>query len=68
MCTAEAVWRPRCLQALSGLGAAAAPTVYTAGKNFVFIAVGDPGLANADPRSFHFLAFATDPNVVPYKP
>ena len=38
------------------------------GSKTIGIAVGDPGLANADPRSFHFLAFATDPNVVPYKP
>ena len=30
------------IQALSGLGAATAPTVYTAGKNFVFFVVGDP--------------------------
>ena len=30
------------IQALSGLGAPTAPTVYTAGKNFVFFVVGDP--------------------------
>jgi hypothetical protein len=56
------------IQAGSGLGAAAPPTVYTAGKNFVFIAVGDPELASAEPKSFRFLAFATDPAVLPYAP
>jgi hypothetical protein len=30
------------IQALSGLGLPAAPTVYTSGANYVFIAVGDP--------------------------
>jgi hypothetical protein len=40
-----AAWIPYPLpfvQALSGLGAPQAPTVYVAGKNYVFIAVGDP--------------------------
>jgi hypothetical protein len=56
------------IQARSGLGGAAPPTVYTAGKNFVFIAVGDPGLASSDPKSFHFLAFPADPVIAPYVP
>ena len=30
------------IQALSGLGAPTAPTVYKDGKNYVFVAVGDP--------------------------
>lgn len=72
------------IQALSGLGMPTAPTVYKAGANYVFIAVGDSsettfadttGDAAAPPpngtgafntRSFHFLAFPTDPVVVPY--
>jgi hypothetical protein len=74
------------IQALSGLGLPAAPTIYKDGKNFVFIAVGDPeqaetppyvfpdgGPAPAEPQNFntkffHFLAFPTDPTVVPYMP
>lgn len=40
-----AAWIPYplpAIQALSGLGLPTAPTVYTAGKNYVVIAVGDP--------------------------
>lgn len=69
------------IQALSGLGLPAAPTVYKAGANYVFIAVGDtqqptfsdeagapaaPPTGSFNTRSFHFLAFPTDPVVVPY--
>lgn len=70
------------IQALSGLGMPTAPTVYKAGANYVFIAVGDsseptfadttgdaapPTMGGAfNTRSFHFLAFPTDPVVVPY--
>jgi len=56
------------IQARSGLGAAAAPTVYKAGKNFVFIAVGDPEQAAGAPKGFHFLALPSDPSIAPYKP
>jgi hypothetical protein len=56
------------IQALSGLGSQVAPTVYTAGKNFVFIALGDPALADTDPRSFHVIALPSDPAISPYVP
>jgi hypothetical protein len=71
------------IQALSGLGAPTAPTVYKAGKNFIFIAVGDPlqpsylmpdgtpgdgGGATFNLRSYHYLAFPTDPEIQQYKP
>ncbi len=70
------------IQALSGLGLPAAPTVYKNGANYVFIAVGDkdePTFSDEagvrgdggdgtsfNTKSFHFLAFPTDPVVVPY--
>lgn len=69
------------IQALSGLGLPAAPTVYKNGANYIFIAVGDtseqsftdstgdaaaPPTGSFNTRSFHFLAFPTDPVVVPY--
>ncbi len=70
------------VQALSGLPA---PSIFVDGKNFVFIAIGDPlqptfsypadggGGDGGDgsrfnTRSFHYLAFPTDPTVVAYKP
>lgn len=40
------------IQAFSGLGTATAPTVYKDGKNFVFIAVGDPDQANEPVYTF----------------
>lgn len=66
-------------------GDAAVPTIYTAGKNFVFVMVGDPQKpsyiyengqggdagepdASFNLRSYHYLAFPTDPDVANYKP
>jgi len=72
------------IQVFSGLtGLPNVPTVYVAGKNYVFVAVGDPnrptyqaadgGAVDASPAdfstaSFHYLAFPTDPVIEPYNP
>ena len=40
------------IQAFSGLGAPTAPTVYKDGKNYVFVAVGDPDTTQTPPFVF----------------